>query len=162
MNIDIRHVDVVLVVDDVDERVIVLRADTSVEIPDDRHEMRNSLLQIIFRPLLKSLREDCVVRISADIRDNPDRLVRADAVLAENADQLRNDHRRVRIVDLNRAVVRKIMQVRALRLRLIEHELDAVRDHEIFLIDAENSAFLIGVVRIEEQRQVLRDLRLVK
>ena len=162
MNIDIRHVDVVLVIDDVDERVVILRAYTLVEILDDRHEMRNSLIQVVSRPLLKSLCEDRVVRVAADVRDNLNCLIRANAVLAENADQLRDDHRRVRIVDLDRAVVRKIMQVRALCLRLIEHELNCICDHEIFLIDAEDSALLIGVIRIEEQSQVLRDLRLVK
>ena len=90
-------------------------------------------------------------------------LVKLDVVLGgEQADELGNDHGGVRVVDLDHGVVGQIVQVAAALDGLVDQELGGVAHHEVLLVDAKQAALLIGIIRIEEQGEVLGDLRLVE
>ena len=54
------------------------------------------------------------------------------------------------------------MQVAAALDGLVDQELGGVAHHEVFLVDAKQTALLIGIIRIEEQGEVLGDLGLVE
>ena len=103
-----------------------------------------------------------MVGVAAHLSDDGDRLVEADAALPEQAHELGNHHRGVGVVNLDGGVVRKVVEVAAAVHTLIEHELRGVAHHEVLLIDAEDATTLVGVVGIEEEREVLGDLTLVK
>ena len=56
------------------------------------------------------------------------------ASLLQQTDQLRNDHGRMGIVDLDHNVIIQLVQIVALLLALHEDKLCAVADHEILLV----------------------------
>ena len=54
------------------------------------------------------------------------------------------------------------MQIAAALCTFIEDQLRRVADHEILLVNTKNSSFLVAVIRIQEQRQIFQNPRLVK
>ena len=68
----------------------------------------------------------------------------------------------MRVVDLDHGVVGQIVQVAAALDGLVDQELGGVARHEVLLVDAKQAALLIGIIRIEEQGEVLGDFRLVE
>ena len=54
------------------------------------------------------------------------------------------------------------MQVGAALDSLVEDKLGRIGDHEVLLVHAEQAAGVIGVVRVEEEREVLGELALVE
>ena len=155
MDVHMRHVDDIVRVDDGKRRILRAGPCQRIQLLDDRHQLWNDRVEVRTRPLLEGLCEDRVVRIGAGLRDDLHGLLEVDAMLAEQADELRDDHARVRVVDLNRRVVREIMVVTATGHTLCEDQLRAGGHHQILLIDTEATAGLVRIVRIEEQRQVL-------
>ena len=103
-----------------------------------------------------------MVRVSAHIPDDRYRFLKRNAFFRQDADQFRDDKCRMCVVDLYCSVIREIMQVGSLCGAFVDHQLCCVGYHEVFLINAQDPAFLITVIRIEEQRQILRDLLLVE
>ena len=92
-----------------------------------------------------------------------DGLVKLEAVnVHEQAHQLGDDHRGVRVVDLHNGVVGQVVQVGATLHCLVEDELRRVGDHEVLLVYAEQAAGVVGVVGVEEEREVLGELALVE
>ena len=162
MDVHMCHVDDIVLVDDGERRIFRAGPCQRVELLDDRHQLRNDRVEVRARPLFKCLRKNRMIRISAGLRHNLDRLLEVDAVLAEQADELRDDHARVRVVDLDRRVVREIMVVTATCCALLEDQLRTGGHHQILLVDTETTAGLVGIVRVEEQRQVLVDGGLVE
>jgi len=80
----------------------------------------------------------------------------------EQANELGNDHGGMRIVDLDHGVVGQIVQVTAALDSLVDQELGSVAHHEVLLVDAKQTALLVGIIRIEEQGEVLGDLGLIE
>ena len=68
----------------------------------------------------------------------------------------------MRVVDLDHGVVGQIVQVAAALDGLVDQELGGVARHEVLLVDAKQAALLIGIIRIEEQGEVLGDFGLVE
>ena len=90
-------------------------------------------------------------------------LVKLNVVLGgEQADELGDDHGGVCIVNLNHGIVGQIVQVAAALDGLVDKELGGVAHHEVLLVDAKQAALLVGVIRVQEQREVLGDLGLVE
>ena len=54
------------------------------------------------------------------------------------------------------------MQVAAALDGLVDQELGGVAHHEVLLVDTKQAALLVGIIRIEEQGEVLGDLRLIE
>ena len=124
--------------------------------------MRHDSLEEVLGPCLQCLSKDRVVRVSTDISHNLICFFLLNALSGQKAHQFRNDQRRVRIVDLDRRVVGKVMQVAAALHALVEDQLGGIADHEILLIDAEKLSVLIAVIGIQEEGQVFLDLFFVK
>ena len=163
VNVHVGHVDGVVLVDDGDARVVVLGLGNLVELDDDVGDGGRDLLQAGERPLLERLGKDRVVGVGDHGAHDGNGLVKLDVVLGgEQADELGNDHGGVRVVDLDHGVVGQIVQVAAALDGLVDQELGGVAHHEVLLVDAKQAALLIGIIRIEEQGEVLGDLRLVE
>ena len=66
------------------------------------------------------------------------------------------------IVDLDRYMLRQSMQIITLFLYFLQDQLGTVAYHEVFLIDTQQITCLIGIIRIQEQGQVVKDVLFVK
>ena len=77
------------------------------------NELRHNCIEIGARPLFQCFRQNRMVGVSAGPGDDLNGFFKLNAFFAEQTDQLRNDHARVGIVDLNGSVIRKIMVIAA-------------------------------------------------
>ena len=163
MDVHVGHVDGVVFVDDGDARVIVLGLRDLIELDDNVGDGRGDLLQTGERPLLEGLGKNRVVSVGDHGAYDGHGLVKLDAMLGgEQANELGNDHGGMRIVDLDHGVVGQIVQVTAALDSLVDQELGSVAHHEVLLVDAKQTALLVGIIRIEEQGEVLGDLGLIE
>ena len=83
-------------------------------------------------------------------------------MLAQQADQLGDDHARVGIVDLDGGVVGQVVIVAAAGGTLGQNQLRTGGNHQVLLVDAQAAARLVAVVRVQKQRQVFVDVGLVE
>ena len=163
VDVDVRHVDDVVLVDDLHGGIVRARAHAAVELADDGDDRRGGLLEEAHRPLFQRLGEDGVVRVGTGSLDLGDGLVhRQPVLLRQQADELRDDHRGMRVVDLHDGVLVQRFGGEAALRQFTQDELRGAGDHEILLIDAQQAAVLVAVIRVEEERQVVLDVRLVK
>ena len=163
VDVHVGHVYGVVLVDDGDARVVVLGLRDLIELDDNVGDGGRDLLQAGERPLLERLGKNRVVGVGDHGAHDGNGLVKLDVVLGgEQADELGNDHGGVRIVDLDHGVVGQVVQVAAALDGLVDEELGGVAHHEVLLVDAKKTALLIGIIRIEEQGEVLGDLGLVE
>ena len=163
VNVHVGHVDGVVLIDDGDARVIVLGLGDLVELDDDVGDGRRDLLQAGERPLLERLGKNRVVGVGDHGAHDGDGLVKLDVVLGgEQADELGNDHGGVRVVDLDHGVVGQVVQIATALDGLVDQELGGIAHHKVLLVDAKQTALLVGIIRIEEQGEVLGDLGLVE
>ena len=163
VNVHVGHVDGAVLVDDGDARVAMLGLGNLIEFDDDVGDGGGDLLQAGERPFLERLGKDRVVGVGDHGAYDGHGLVKLDVVLGgEQPDELGNDHGGVRIVNLDHSVVGQIVQVAAALYGLVDQELGGIAHHEVLLVDAKQAALLIGIIRIEEQGEVLGDLGLVE
>jgi len=162
VDIHVCHVDALILVDDRYFLIFVFLLCLCVQLVDNRHQVRNNLLEVIDRPFFQCLCQNGVVGVSTGLAYNIDGFLHGKASLLQQTDQLRNDHGRMSIVDLDHNVIIQLMQIVALLLALHQDELCAVADHEILLVDTKQLSGTVAVIRVEEQCQVFLDLMLVK
>ena len=163
VDVHVGHVDGVVFVDDGDAWVVVLGLGDLIELDDNVGDGRGDLLQAGERPLLEGLGKNRVVSVGDHGPYDGHGLVKLDVVLGgEQANELGNDHGGVRVIDLDYGVVGQVVQVAAALDGLVDQELGGVAHHEVFLVDAKQAALLVGIIRIEEQGEVLGDLGLVE
>ena len=163
VNVDIGHMNAAICINNLHIRILVFRTDAAIQLLDDRNQLRNHLFQIFHRPGFQSLCKDGVVRVCAGLRYHLNRLIHGEClVLGQNPDQLRDHQRRVCVIDLDHGMIIEVTQIILLRLHLAKNPLSCIADHEILLVDAKKTSLLIGIVRIQEQRQILLDLILIK
>jgi len=98
-----------------------------------------------------------VVGVGAGLGNDLHSFVKVNAFFTQQTDQLRDDHAGVSVVDLDGGIVGQIVVVAAPGGALGQNELRTGRDHQILLVDPQAAAGLIGIVRVEEQGQVLVD-----
>ena len=96
-----RHVNPMLLVDDGGLWVAAQRFCPFVQMFDDRHQLRNRLLQIIQRPGFQRLCQNRVIGIGAGPADDAHCPVKIHSSLHQQSNQLRDNHGRVGIVDLD-------------------------------------------------------------
>ena len=163
VDVHVGHVDGVVFVDDGDARVVVLGLCDLIELDDNIGDGRGDLLQAGERPLLERLGKNRVVSVGDHGAYDGHGLVKLDVVLGgEQANELGDDHGGVRVVNLDHGVVGQIVQVAAALDGLVDQELGGVAHHEVFLVDAKQTALLVRIVGVEEQGEVLGDLGLVE
>ena len=155
VNVNMCHVHRIITVDNCNALIFIFSSYFIIKHLDDRHKLRNNFLQVMYRPFLKRLGKDSMVRICACSGYNVNSVVHIHTSLHEQADQFRNYHSRMCIVDLDYGIIRQIVKIASFCRALVENELCSRAYHKILLINTEQSSLLIAVVRIKEQRQVL-------
>ena len=100
--------------------------------------------------------------ILADLCDDLHSFVKVNAFFTQQTNQLRDDHAGVGVVDLDGGIVGQIVVIAAPGGTLGQNELGTGRDHQVLLVHPQAAARLIGIVRVEEEGQVLVDGGLVE
>ena len=103
-----------------------------------------------------------MVGVGAGLGDDLHSFLKGNALLAQQTDQLRDDHAGVGVVDLDGGVIGQVVVVAAAGSALGQDQLGTGRDHQVLLVHAQTAACLVGVIRVEEQGQVLVDGGLVE
>ena len=136
VNVHVRHVDIAVLVNDLNGRILIFGLNGLVHPLDDGHQVRNDSLKEVLGPRFQRLCEDRMVRVGADIRHDLIGFLLFNALLDQKAHQLRNDQGRMCIIDLDRSVVGQVVKIAAALDALVEDQLGGVADHEVLLIDA--------------------------
>ena len=162
MDIHMSHMNDLILVDD--RKGAILRAAfcQGVQFLDDRHELWNNGVQIMSRPFFQGFCKDRVVCVSAGVGNDLYSLLKINVMEHQETDQFRDHHAWVRIIDLDRSIVGKVMVIAASCGTFLKDKLRAGGNHEILLVDTEQTAVLIGVIRVEEKSQVFGDILFVK
>ena len=132
------------------ERKRVDAADDGDQIGTDGGEERKV-------PFLQRLLHDGVVGIGEDALRDAESLLEADAVRFQQADELRDGHDGMRVVQLHGMLRRKEGIIAAMPCPVAaEQVLQGRADQHVLLLDAQKLPAAARVVRIEELRDVLR------
>ena len=133
-----------------------LVAPAAVDLADDLPHARQLALDEPLRPGLERLGHDGVVRVVDAGGDDGPRLVPAEAVVIEQqAHELGDDERRVRVVDLDDVVLGKVAHRAVARAMGAQDALRRRGDEEILLADAQGLALDVVVRRVEHLRDDL-------
>ena len=162
VDVQVRHADVALRVDDLHEGVVVFGAHPGVQPVDDGHQPGHDLLQIGPRPLLQRLGQDGVIGVGAHVAHDGDGLVLSDAAFLEQTDQLRDDQRGMGVVDLDGGVVGEVVQVASSREALFQDQPRGIGHHEVLLVHAQQAPLLGAVVGVQEEREAAGDIPCVE
>ena len=151
MDAQVGHMDSPFRVNDPHGRVMIFVLDDKVQSVNDRYELRHHFGELIDRPCLKRFRKDCVVRIGAGLRHDLHCLHKRECfIVSKDADQFRNDQRRMCVIDLNDRIVIHPSQVTFARFHLAQDLLRRAAHQEILLIQAQHLSGFIGIIRIYE------------
>ena len=112
MDINMCHMDSVVLINDLYSLIVIFRADTLIKFFDDRYKLRYNLFQICKRPFFQCFRQDRMVGVSTCLADYIDRFIdRKCLFIYQNTDQFRNDHCRMRIIDLDHRIFVHLTQI---------------------------------------------------
>ncbi len=162
MDVHVGHMDAVVLVDDGKALVLGAGAGQFIQLLDDGHELRDHGVQIGAGPLFQRFGQNRVVGVGAGLGDDLDGLVELDALLSQQADQFGDDHAGVGVIDLDGGIVGQVMVIAAAGGALGQNQLGTGGNHQILLVDAQAAAGLVGVIGVQEQRQVLVDGGLIE
>ena len=131
----------------------------AVDLVNDHIDARQKRLEHLDRPLLKGLRHDRVIRVRHRVlRDGP-RLVPLEPLLIdEDAHELCDTERRMRIVDMDGNLLREVVDVEPRLLVMAHDALHTGGDEEVLLDKAHATPVVGAVVWIEELRDGLDEL----
>ena len=162
VNIHMRHMHRSVPVDDGKALVCGAGSDQRIQLLNDRHELGHNGFQIGAGPLFQCLCQNGVIGIGAGFCHDLGGFLKSDSVLTQQADQLRDNHAGVGVVDLNGSVVGKVVIVAAPGSTFRQYQLCAGGDHQILLVNPQLAACLVGIIRVQEQRQILVNGGLIK
>ena len=162
VDVHVCHVHPVVLVDDGKALVLGAGACQCIQLFDDGHQLGHHGVQIGARPLFQCFGQNGVVGVGAGLGNDLHRFLELNAARAQQADQLRDDHAGVGVVDLDGGVVCQIMVVAAPGGALGQNELCTGRDHQVLLVYPQTAAGFIGIVRVEEEGQILVDGGLIE
>mmetsp|Transcript_15868 Transcript_15868/g.40296 ORF Transcript_15868/g.40296 Transcript_15868/m.40296 type:complete len:476 (+) Transcript_15868:1271-2698(+) len=127
-----------------------LLQEAPVDVVDDLHVPRQQLLQQLHRPLLERLGEHRVVREREHLRRRLPRRRPAPLVhIHEKTHELRDANRRMRVVQLQRHLVREIFERAVLRGVPPKDVLQRRRHEEVLLLQAKLLALVSAVVGVK-------------
>ncbi len=162
VDIHMGHVDYIVRVYDGGGGVAALTARQRIQLFDDGYQLRNYLLQIVFRPFFQSFRQNGVICISAGFGDDFNGFLEGNVFFAQQPDEFRYDHGRVRVVNLDGGIFVEVMEIAAPLQAFLEDQLRPCADHQILLVNPKEASGIIAVVGVEEQGKVLPDICLVE
>ncbi len=101
-------------------------------------------------PFLQGFCQDGMVGISAGPGDDFHGFFKINAFFAQKTDQFRNYHGRMRVIDLDGGIIVKIMEITAPPGTFIQNQLCPGADHQILLVNPQETSVIITVVGIQK------------
>ena len=125
---------------------------TAADLVDDLVHAGEELGERADGPLLQSLGQDSVVGVAHDLRHDVPGVVPLELLLVdEDTHELGAAHGGVRVVGMDGHKLRQQLPVSAvLLLKGVEQAVDAGRDKQVLLLQAQQTAVLAGVVGVED------------
>ena len=157
MDIHVCHVHPVVLVDDSKTFVLGAGAGQCIQLLNDGHQLGHHGIQIGTGPLFQCFGQNGVVGVGTGLGNDLHGFVKINAFFTQQTDQLRDDHAGVGVVDLDGGIIGQVVVVAAPGGALGQNKLGTGRDHQILLVDPQTAACFVGIVRVEEQGQVLVD-----
>ena len=138
------------------ETLIQIMAVAAVDLIDDHVDTRQKLLHVFHRPLLERFAHDGMVCIGHDcLCDLTGRLPLISVVIHQDTHQFRNCKNRMGIVQLNRDLLRKVVQ-RFIALEVcLDDRIDTGTDKEVLLLETQVLSFYGGVIRVDVQTDII-------
>jgi hypothetical protein len=129
---------------------------SSVDFVDDLEMSGHQQLEQFDRPLFERLRQKRVVGVGQRPNGQVPGLVPAEMALVEqDPHQLGDGERRVRVVELNRHMIRQRRPRHVAFLEASEDVLQRAADQKVFLQEPQRPAGFGGIVRVEDTRDRL-------
>ena len=145
-------------------RVLLLhpRDEAAVDLLDNLINTRKKSREQLDRPLLKRLCHDGVVCVGDCLRGDLPRLIPAQAFLVkQNAHQLGDSDRRMRIVHLEGCLLIELVDIAVLSLVLCNRLLNRRGDEKVLLLEPQLLAGIVVVVRVKNLDDVARQVLLL-
>ena len=128
-----------------------------IDLVDDLQVSRQHAAEQVQRPALQRLGQQRVVGVGEGARGDRPGLVPGHHVLIDQqAHQLRDRDRRMRVVELDGELLVEVLHRQVLRAQDAEHVLQRTGDEEVLLLQPQLLALQLVVVRIQHLAEVLR------
>ena len=150
MNVNVCHMHHIIFIDNGQFFSFILSAYLIIQHLDDRYKLRNHFFQIMHRPFFQCFCKNRMIGICACLLHDFNSIIHLDSTLCQQSDQLRNNHGRMGIIDLDHRIIWKIIQCTALCDTFIQNQLCGIADHKILLINTQFPSVFITVIRIQE------------
>ena len=132
-------------------------AQAVVDLPRDLIHTRQQTLEQVLRPALKRLAHDRVVGVRHGIGDNAPCVIPAvSAVVKQDAHQLRNSQRGMRVIDMDGRFIGEVIHGRIVVQVAVNNILHGGGHQEVLLAQAQALALRVVVIRIEHLADNLR------
>ena len=132
-------------------------AETRVDLPDDGYDLRADRRQKAQVPFFQGFLHDRMVCIGKGVAGDEEGLLKGDAVLTQEADQLRNGHRGMRIVQLGGHFFGEEGIITSVTFPVCPQDILHRRGNQhILLFDTKLFSLFFSVVGIQELGDVLR------
>ena len=163
VDINVGHVNPVVLINDIDGRIVKFTAYLVIQHLHNGDQLGHRLLEKFHGPGFQGLSKDSVVGVGAGAADDFNGVVHFHAMLCgQQADQLRDYHSRMGVIDLDDSIVGQVIEIRAFCSGLFQDQPCGVAYHEILLVDAQDPSLPVAVIGVEEQSQVFGYIRFVK
>ena len=162
MDIHVCHMDKIVSVNDSKRLIFCAGACKFIQFFDNRHQLRDNGIQISTRPFFQCFCQNCVVGVGTGFCHNVDCFFKCNSFFFKKADELRDHHARMGIINLDCGIICQIMIITASCCTFCENQLGSGRNHQILLEDAKTPAGLIRIIRIEEKGQILGNFCFIK
>ena len=162
VDVHVSHVYQTVLVDDGKTFVCSAGTGQCIQLFDNRHQLWHNGIQIGTRPFFQCFCQNGMVGVSTGSADNFNSFFKRNALFTKQADEFRNDHTRVCIIDLDGSIIGKIMIIAATGSTFSKDQLCTGRNHQVLLIYTQAAAGFIRIIRVEKQCQVFVDGSFVK
>ncbi len=149
MNVNMGHVHSFIFIDNLNFLILIFICHPLIQLFDNRYELWHYLFQISQRPLFQGFGQNRVICIGTCPAYDFDSFIhRKSFIFHKNTNQLRYDHRRMCIVNLNHCVIVHPTQIIFLFFHFPQYQLCRIADHKILLIDTKKISRFVRIIRI--------------
>ena len=130
-----------------------------VHMIDKIHVARKHVLHHVYRPLLQSLGEHCVIGVSESLGDDgPSLIIRQFLNIKKDSEKLDSSDCGMGVIQLNLVKLREIVPVGVIKLEALNNILNGTAAEEVLLLESQLLALPGAVIRVEDTSDVLSSL----
>ena len=138
VDIHMGHMDPLILVDDLYLGILIFCLDPFIKLVDNRNQLRHHLLQISIRPFFQGFCQNRMVCVGTGFAHHFNRFIYGKGfLLHQDTDQFRDDHGRVRVINLDYRMLIQLAQIIMLLPHLLQNELGRIAHHKILLVNTQ-------------------------